>query len=92
MLDETGLAGVFDINLQWMSDETQEPSNFSAFQEPGLKLDARKAPVEILVIDHCGETFPELISIQPFEPPPRVFRDQRVRRSREPFERRPELL
>ncbi len=60
VLDETGLTGVFDIDLNWSRDsgatpeDTAGPSIFTAMQEQlGLKLEARKAPVEILVIDHA---------------------------------------
>jgi uncharacterized protein (TIGR03435 family) len=38
-----------------VSDSDNVPSIFSALQEQlGLKLEARKAPVEVLVIDHIG--------------------------------------
>ncbi len=61
--DETGLAGVFDFKLEWQPeapptrpDDLSAPAGsslFTAVQEQlGLKLEARKGPVEILVIDH----------------------------------------
>ncbi len=60
VLDETGIAGTFDINLQWTPDSTEQkpdpsrPSLFTAVQEQlGLKLESRKGPVEILVIDRA---------------------------------------
>jgi uncharacterized protein (TIGR03435 family) len=64
--DATGLEGVFTFALDWTPDETQRltvpdesaapnqpgPSIFAALQEQlGLKLEGRKAPVEILVVD-----------------------------------------
>jgi uncharacterized protein (TIGR03435 family) len=63
VLDKTGLAGKYNIRLEWTPDETapsSEPeiasrpgaSLFSAVeQQLGLKLEARKGPVEILVIE-----------------------------------------
>jgi len=56
VIDMTELTGVFDLKLEW-ADERQPtpdgPSIYTALQEQlGLKLEARKLPVEILVIDH----------------------------------------
>ncbi|HLK66593.1 MAG TPA: TIGR03435 family protein [Bryobacteraceae bacterium] len=63
--DATGLPGVFDFKLEWAPDDarkmpedavpdgTSGPSLFTALQEQlGLKLEGRKGPVEILVVDH----------------------------------------
>jgi uncharacterized protein (TIGR03435 family) len=63
--DRTGLTGKYEIKLVWTPDEAQPgpdrgltadsppPSLFTAIQEQlGLKLESRKAPVEVLVIDH----------------------------------------
>jgi uncharacterized protein (TIGR03435 family) len=57
--DQTGLTGTYDLKLDLdyapdMNGATTEPgpSVFAAVQELGLKLKARKGPVEILGNDH----------------------------------------
>jgi uncharacterized protein (TIGR03435 family) len=66
--DRTGFSGVFDVNLDFLPDdttaglpapppgaipaETASPSIFSAVQQLGLRLESTKGPVEMLVIDH----------------------------------------
>jgi uncharacterized protein (TIGR03435 family) len=68
VVDQTGLAGRFTFALHWTPDESQfhgakipppsdgadaPPSLFTAIQEQiGLKLEAVKAPVDVMVIDH----------------------------------------
>jgi uncharacterized protein (TIGR03435 family) len=56
VLDATGLTGLYDLNLDFTVDENlsaEGPRIFEAVQEQlGLKLEARKAPVEVIVIDH----------------------------------------
>lgn len=60
VLDQTGLTGKYDIDLKFaplletsVQDETL-PDIFAAVQEQlGLKLNAIKGPVEVLVIDHA---------------------------------------
>ncbi len=63
--DKTGLTSSYDITLQWTPDDTEAflrglaqpadesgPSLFTAIQEQlGLRLEAQKGPVEMLVID-----------------------------------------
>jgi uncharacterized protein (TIGR03435 family) len=56
VLDETGLTGIYDLNLDFTVDENisaEGPRIFEAVQDQlGLKLEARKGPVEVIVIDH----------------------------------------
>ena len=65
VVDKTGLTGNFDVELTWTPDGPADgapaggptpvndgPSLFTALQEQlGLKLDAQRGPVEVLVID-----------------------------------------
>jgi uncharacterized protein (TIGR03435 family) len=64
VLDMTGLKGAYDLKLEWAPDNPAAaaalnaaedgPSLFAAVeQQLGLKLDVRKGPVEILVVDHA---------------------------------------
>jgi len=61
VVDRTGLRNTFDIKLTWSpepdsgdkSGDVDGASIFTAVQEQlGLKLEAAKAPVDILVVDH----------------------------------------
>jgi len=54
VLDKTDLKGSYDFKMSFAPDlpESDGPSIFTAVQEQlGLKLDAQKGPVEVLVID-----------------------------------------
>jgi len=64
VVERTGLPGRFVIQLLWKwerpkSDTTQEPENLELSDSPfvaleekaGLKLEATRGPVEVLVID-----------------------------------------
>jgi uncharacterized protein (TIGR03435 family) len=58
ILDQTGLKGRYDFQLKWLTDESHSmdpdapPGLFTAIQEQlGLKLEAVKAPVDVMVID-----------------------------------------
>lgn len=67
IVDRTGLTGKYDITVTWMPDgmkpedlekipKEQRPEDLSLFQamekEAGLKLEATKGPVQVIVVDH----------------------------------------
>jgi uncharacterized protein (TIGR03435 family) len=56
VLDKTEIAGVFDITLRYAREDdgaSIDPPLFTAIQDTlGLKMEAAKGPIEILVIDH----------------------------------------
>jgi len=72
VLDMTGLTGAYRVTLEWADTESKKtkpgktgkakpdtdgPSIFTALHDQmGLRLQARKAPVEIFVIDHIEKT------------------------------------
>ncbi len=62
VIDQTGLKGNYDFTLEWTADtvvapDAVAPSLFTAVQEQlGLKLEARKAPVEIIVVDSAEKS------------------------------------
>jgi uncharacterized protein (TIGR03435 family) len=61
IVDRTGLEGQFGFKLEWTSDHgpvpadgASGPSLFTAVQEQlGLKLESRKGPLDVLVVDHA---------------------------------------
>ncbi len=59
VIDKTGLDGNYSITLEWAADEStagaepDAPALVTAIQEQlGLRLDPRKLPMEVLVVDH----------------------------------------
>ncbi len=70
VLDQTGITGRYDFKITFMPDDSlfgghgpappasdnPAPNFFTAIQEQvGLKLDAVKAPTDVMVIDHVGK-------------------------------------
>jgi uncharacterized protein (TIGR03435 family) len=65
VLDRTGLTERYDYELKWapvgrnggpapVATDPDRPSIFTALQEQlGLKLEAQRAPIEVLVVDHA---------------------------------------
>ena len=53
--DLTGLKGVYDFTLDWRQDDgvPAVPLTSALQEQLGLKLESRKIPIEILVIDHA---------------------------------------
>jgi uncharacterized protein (TIGR03435 family) len=63
VVDQTGLAGDFEVKLVWtpedrpVPDDERGPSVFTAVEEQlGLKLVSRKGPMEVLVVDSAEKT------------------------------------
>ncbi len=60
LTDATGLTGKYDFDVWWTTSHmdadapatTDSPTIFSAIQSLGLKLESRKGPVEVVVVDH----------------------------------------
>jgi uncharacterized protein (TIGR03435 family) len=61
VLDQTGLSGNFNFNVEFVPDQSglgatnlKGPSFLDALEEQlGLKIELRKAPVKLLVIEHA---------------------------------------
>ena len=57
--DGTGLPGHYDFVLHWdpnQQEDSTEPSLFAALHEQlGLKLESRKGPMQVLVIDSAAK-------------------------------------
>lgn len=61
VFDKTGLTGIYDFKFEFApvdllapagSDPSSSPSLFTSIQSLGLKLESRKAPMKVLIIDH----------------------------------------
>ncbi len=54
VVDRTGLSGIYAYSLEFARSEQEDrPSIFAALPDQlGIKLEASRAPVEVLVIDH----------------------------------------
>jgi uncharacterized protein (TIGR03435 family) len=63
VVDRTGLSGIYDVELAFTpepSPETPGPSLFTAVQEQlGLRLEAERAPIRVLVIDAVERPTPD---------------------------------
>ena len=63
VVNRTGLAGPFNIDLEYSPDQTasdDKPSIFTAVQEQlGLKLESARAPVDVRVIDSVERPTPD---------------------------------
>jgi uncharacterized protein (TIGR03435 family) len=65
VIDRTGLEGAWDFELTFTSPDVtavsaDAPSLFTALQEQlGLKLDATRGPVEVLVVDRVERPTPD---------------------------------
>src|ERR1035438_531814 len=63
VVDKTGIPGEFDIDLRFAPlganpEDDAELSVCQAIQMVGLKLEPRKSPVQVLVVDHISKPSP----------------------------------
>jgi uncharacterized protein (TIGR03435 family) len=62
VLDQTGLTGEYEFTLSWAPDANAPgsdslPDLFTAVQQQlGLKLESKKGPVEVIIVDHAEKT------------------------------------
>jgi uncharacterized protein (TIGR03435 family) len=72
VVDETGLKGIYQIQVDWSVPPPPPPTpgstgvfplsapppspSFLSIEKAGLKLETRKAPVEMIVVDNLGKT------------------------------------
>jgi uncharacterized protein (TIGR03435 family) len=67
VIDQTGISGRYDFDLEWLPDETQfgglglkpnpdhpKPDLYAAVQQQlGLRLEATTGPVDVLIVDRA---------------------------------------
>jgi uncharacterized protein (TIGR03435 family) len=63
-VDATGLTGSFDLDVKFTANDAPDPTSgaslFTAIQEQlGLRLEQRRAPVSVLVIDSAERPTPD---------------------------------
>ena len=60
VIDQSGIPDAYDFTLEWSPEQNSEdagPSIFTALNDQlGLRLERRKLPVSILVVDSIGKT------------------------------------
>jgi uncharacterized protein (TIGR03435 family) len=58
VVDRTGLTGKYDLELEWSDDDDDDSTAATLFtavsEQLGLKLQAAKAPVEVVVVDRIA--------------------------------------
>jgi uncharacterized protein (TIGR03435 family) len=72
VIDATGITGFHDLDLEWQPEQplaptgaapapaSDAPSLFTALQEQlGLRLESRRGPVDVLVIDSVERPTPD---------------------------------
>ena len=62
VIDDTALSGVYNLSLSWneSGQNNDRPSIFTAVEEQwGLKLEPRKAPVDVVIIDSVRRPSPD---------------------------------
>jgi len=63
--DETGVPGVFDIEMAWRPETSTDPDDarpsfFTAIREQlGLKLEPQRRPVDVLVVERIDRPTPD---------------------------------
>jgi uncharacterized protein (TIGR03435 family) len=60
VVDQTGLTGRYDFDLEYLRDESTASefgvSLFTSLQRVGLRLEARKLPLDAIVVDSAEKT------------------------------------